>query len=223
MVNPGQYRGRSHAYMDDTTKIHLSPRELELVTSAEWILTKNLVIKKAQALLGEVQQNILDYSRLKAGIFPAEIMAIPPKISRGENYRGLPWLMLDHPRFFGSEKQSGHQEIFAIRTMFWWANFFSSTVHLSGSFKERYAARILSHFKEIGENEFYVSAGSHQWHHHFEPDNYVPVSALAYDQFQQRVNGTAFLKLSRKLLLDKWQGAIAFLTQNFVTITKWLD
>ena len=31
---------------------------------------------------------------------PGDIAAIAPKIARGENYLGLPYVMLDYPRYF---------------------------------------------------------------------------------------------------------------------------
>src|SRR5205085_6252317 len=100
--------------MSVETKIQLSDFEKELLNNSEWILTKNNVIKKAQQLLGHVQENVSDYTNANAKIFPAEVAAISPKISKGENYLGLPWLMLDYPRYFDKEN------IFAIRAMFWW-------------------------------------------------------------------------------------------------------
>src|SRR5690349_3943554 len=134
--------------MDSATKIQLSPFEMDLLNNSEWILTKNKIIKKAQRLLEEVQENIVHHVKESAINLPAEVIAISPKISKGENYLGLPWLMLDYPRYFGKEnlrpegplsRQAG---IFAIRTMFWWGNFFSTTFHLSGEYKKRYSGAI---------------------------------------------------------------------------------
>ena len=64
-----------------------------------------------------------------------------PKISKGENYKGLPWLVLDYPRYFNKE------DIFAIRTLFWWGNFFSITLHISGKYKMRYEKKIIDSFE----------------------------------------------------------------------------
>src|SRR5215467_3803243 len=114
------------------SKIQLSTFEMDLLNNSEWILTKNLVIKKAQRLLEEVQETNLRHVKEGSINFPKEVIGISPKISKGENYSGLPWLMLDFPRFFEKEK------VFAIRTMFWWGNFFSTTLHLSGQYKETY-------------------------------------------------------------------------------------
>ncbi len=39
----------------DTTKIRLSPEEAALVIRADWILTKNKILQKANHLLGALQ------------------------------------------------------------------------------------------------------------------------------------------------------------------------
>lgn len=93
-------------------KIRLSTEEMELVLNDQWILTKNRVLGKVNELLLEVLAAQQEIFPLFAGNLPAEVMAVSPKISRGEQYKGLPWLVLDHPRWFG------RQSVFAIRTFF---------------------------------------------------------------------------------------------------------
>src|SRR5437762_6528899 len=135
--------------MDNLPKIQLSPLEFELMNNSEWILTKNNILKKTQRLLEQVRQNILDYTRLHPDLFPGQVTTVSPKISKGENYRGLPWFMLDYPRYFDKDN------IFAIRAMFWWGNFFSTTLHLSGIYKEKYYRAIVDRYEDLCKNEFY--------------------------------------------------------------------
>jgi hypothetical protein len=202
--------------MSDQTKIQLSAVEMDLLTNADWILTKNLVVKKAQRLLEEVQQNISDYSKQHSTIFPAEVIAVSPKISKGENYIGLPWLMLDYPRYFDKEN------IFAIRTMFWWGNFFSSTLHLSGKYKEKYSNTIKNLYDELCRNEFYTCINEEQWHHHLEKENYLPVKSFTANDFADHVKKRLFIKLSIELSFSQWDNAIQLLSENFTRIALWL-
>src|SRR6476619_3541717 len=107
-------------------KIQLSPAEQRLITNAEILLTKNRVLEKMWQLLSEMQQEM----QQSAPTFSKpHIFQMTPKISRGENYLGLPYLILDYPRVFDREN------IFVIRSFFWWGNFFSSTLQQSGNFK----------------------------------------------------------------------------------------
>jgi len=202
--------------MDNETKIHLSPFEMDLLNNSDWILTKNRIAKKAQQLLAEVQQNIFDYTRQHINLFPAEVIAVSPKISKGENYNGLPWLMLDYPRYFNKEN------IFAIRIMFWWGNFFSTTLHLSGACKQKYCDSIIKSYEDLCKNEFYYCINDDQWSHHFEKTNYLPVKAFSSGEFTERVNERSFIKLSCKFPLTEWNDAIKLLSENFARIANWL-
>ena len=202
--------------MDNETKIQLSPFEMDLLRNSEWILTKNQIIKKAQRLLGEVQENIWQHTKASSFHFPPEVISISPKISKGENYRGLPWLMLDYPRFFEKEK------VFAIRTMFWWGNFFSTTLHLSGEYKERYNSAIARAYQDLSQNEFCTCIHDEQWHHHFEKENYLPVKSFNAGEFADQINKRSFIKLSRKLSFLEWNDAPGLLSESFIRITNWL-
>jgi len=203
--------------MDSQTKIHLSPFEVQLVTDAQWILTKNGVLRKVLLLLGQVQENVTEYTRLHPGLFPSDVAAISPKISRGENYRGLPWLVQDYPRYFDKEN------IFAIRIMFWWANHFSVTLHLSGRHKERNSAAIVKHYEELCRDGIYWCVNSEQWDHHFEQDNYLPVQEFSAEEFPLLVNKKSFLKLSSRLPLSEWDHAVELLSGEFVKTAGYLS
>ena len=112
------------------TKIHLSADELQLVQNAQLLLTKNTIIEKVYALFGELASELQQSSIYATRNLPAELLTLGPKISRGEKYKGLPYVMLDYPRCFGKE------DIFAVRTFFWWGNFFSVTLHLKGKYQQ---------------------------------------------------------------------------------------
>src|SRR5262245_6287586 len=151
------------------TKIRLSEKEMDLLTNADWILTKNGLMHKVRRLLEtllEQQGNILQQAGQE---LPAPAFNISPKISKGENYLGLPYLILDQPKVFGKKN------IFAIRTMFWWGNYFSTTLHLSGLYKNEYSSRLIFSRSALLKNGFYVCIHPEEWVHHFEKDNYLPI------------------------------------------------
>src|ERR1700722_6862028 len=98
------------------TKIKLSPDELSTAQNAGLILTKNAIIQKTISLFSMLSEN-MQHDLLNVEL-PQEIKTTAPKISKGENYQGLPYVVLDYPRLFGKENT------FAIRTLFWWGNYF---------------------------------------------------------------------------------------------------
>ena len=135
----------------DGTKIRLSAKEMELVTNADWILTKNGIIDKGKTLFGELQEELIAHLKTISSLLPVDVTRIPPKISKGENYNGLPYLILDYPRIFDK------QNIFAIRTLFWWGNFFSITLHLGGVHKDEYEKNVYSPLN-YSNNTIFTSA-----------------------------------------------------------------
>ncbi|TDH25542.1 hypothetical protein EXU57_12610 [Segetibacter sp. 3557_3] len=178
----------------------LSKYELELVTNSEVILTKNRIIQKVYALFGELSER---YGCELAGT-SSELVAISPKISRGENYLGLPYVMLDQPRIFS------RLDVCAIRTFFWWGNFFSITLQLSGEHLDKYYP-VLKSMVEAGEFEgWFISNGAGEWDHHFGQENYTEIKQGFPIDEQAR-----FLKIATKLSLDQWIEAEHFLFTAF--------
>ena len=103
--------------MNIDPKIMLSDDELQLVNNTGWILTKRSVMEKVDQVLGSIAENQKLIIEKEKNRLPQEVIKSEPKISRGENYLQLPYMLLDYPRFFDTEN------IFAVRTMFWWGNF----------------------------------------------------------------------------------------------------
>jgi hypothetical protein len=202
--------------MHSETKIQLSSFEMDLLNNSEWILTKNIIVKKAHHLLEQVQQNIFDRTKEYSNVLPKEVINIFPKISKGENYKGLPWLMLDYPRCFNKEN------IFAIRTMFWWGHFFSTTLHLSGHYKSEYNDAILSAYDELCGKNFFICIHEEQWHHHFEEENYKALNKLTRSGFAEQIRNKTFIKLSTPLAFSQWDNAVKLLSENFEGIIKWM-
>jgi len=111
----------------------LSKYEMELVRDTEVILTKNRILKKVGSMFALLSEELANDAK---GQLPNELIMVPAKVSRGENYGGLPYLILDYPRNFKKE------DTFAIRVLFWWGNFFSITLHLSGSHQKKNICRL---------------------------------------------------------------------------------
>lgn len=110
------------------SKLVFSATELQLASDTEWILTKNNIIGKVYILFGELSEALGQTFSL-ANDELSKVLNISPKISRGENYIGLPWVMLDYPRYFKDEPG-----IFSLRTFFWWGNYFLIQAQFSNDF-----------------------------------------------------------------------------------------
>lgn len=175
-------------------KIRLSKTEQEMMLDTAFILTKRTVIRKIIGLLGELQAA---QQAWLSQHFP-ELAGCSPKISKGENYRGLPYVVLDYPSRFDKEN------ILAIRTMFWWGNFFSVTLQLAGKYQSEYVSRIIQQYDLLVKNDFAACINQDQWQHEFSADNYRPVSDLQPLELQKMVEERGFVKIAKKFDLDDW-------------------
>ncbi|OQP46732.1 hypothetical protein [Niastella populi] len=196
----------------NVAKIQLSAEELSLVQNAGWLLTKNTIIEKVFALFGDVAHQMRDNFDSRRGILPAEVLVPSPKISKGENYRGLPWVMLDYPRLFT------RHDAFAIRTMFWWGHFLSVTLHLKGEYKKRYEQQLLNNFSLLTTKQFYVCVSGEEWRHEFDEDNYKPLTQLNSSAVEEILLANNFCKLSAKISLPQWNQSKALLIDLHETI-----
>ena len=196
----------------DATKIRLSPDEAALVIRADWILTKNGIIEKTRQLLAALQTEQQALLSAYGKELPEVMLHSSPKISKGENYKGLPYLVLDYPRQFNKE------DILTIRTLFWWGNFFSVTLHLSGMYKEAHEKKIIASFESLKANEFSLCINEDPWEHHFETDNYVSLDRFSSAVFEQMIYKKDFIKCSKKIPLHQWNEAEKKLLEMFIQL-----
>ena len=196
------------------TKIQLLPAEMELVSSPDIILTKNAILQKIKLFFEGFQLRQFEILKDYSSQLPEEVLKISPKISRGENYKGLPWLVLDNPRFFQ------HNNIFAIRTMFWWGNFFSITLHLSGSNKTNILEKLIDNISTLKENDFYIYQGNDEWEHDLDPNSYKKLSLLSDDELDQIISTNNFLKLAIKFPIDSFEAIEERLVRNYELLVR---
>jgi hypothetical protein len=174
----------------EETKIQFSNAEIELLCNKDIILTKNKALQKVKQLLGNLQDECQTYILKRPILAQHEIFSFHPKISKGENYLGLPYLILDYPRSFQQ------QNIFAIRTMFWWGNFYSTTLHIAGRFKSEFTHRIENAFTPLSNGDYYIGVNPDPWAHHFEESNYARINTLNKEEFLHVCNTHEHIKLA---------------------------
>ncbi len=194
------------------SKLLFSEEELSLVNNTEWLFTKQKLIQKVFDFFGDLKNSYA--AELEANDpFPEKISSASGKISRGENYRGLPYVILDYPAKFGKDG------VLALRTMFWWGNFFSITLHISGVYKSKMSLteKALEKLQHYG---FFISGGD-EWEHHFEEDNYrlIQTQRLAIDAFNEKDH----FKIAKKTGLDDPSNAGSLLIQSFREIVEFLS
>jgi hypothetical protein len=185
-------------------KIILSDLERTLISDPGWILAKNEVIRKMTLLFGQLSDQFMSNPEMTK--LPEEVRIIPPKISKGENYKGLPYLVLDFPRYFDKN------HVFAIRTFFWWGHCFSSTLHLKGRYRDQFADNVLKLAQTEQTIEWMMNHSEEEWvHDPKEIKHWIRFSEIKPEEIMNR----GLFKLSAVLPIEKWEEANSFLSQLF--------
>jgi hypothetical protein len=157
------------------------------------------VMNKVSILLGNLRDSLADNDSVARSIVP-EVFIQHGKISRGENYLGYPYLVLDYPRNFAKEN------IFAFRSMFWWGNHFSYTLHVGGKYYESTKENFVRNYRQLAQPGIYVCVNSKPWEYHFERGNFVPAGEIdGLQLIDQKTEDQHFLKLSLRTGLQQWK------------------
>ncbi|MFY0599064.1 MAG: hypothetical protein JXR03_05300 [Cyclobacteriaceae bacterium] len=183
-----------------------SEKELEVLQDREFFLIKDSISKKTISCLSEIEQALKVEINQSSSVFPSNAFTQSGKISKGENYRGLPYFVLDYPRLFSKK------EVFAFRTMLWWGNEFSCTLHIAGDQLKTIRDNA---FETIRQESFYFCVSNSQWEHHFDSSNYTSANELSVNEMRHHMNTNGFIKVSRKISLQEWTAFKSFTLESF--------
>ncbi|HYO21217.1 MAG TPA: hypothetical protein VER36_02355, partial [Flavisolibacter sp.] len=102
-----------------------------------------------------------------------------------------------------------------IRSMFWWGYFFSSTLQLSGKYKEVFAKRLINAYDALMMHQYFVGVNTDPWNHRFENGNYQKVECLSHEAFTSIVEERAHIKIAAQWPLSEWDTAANKLTGSW--------
>ena len=173
-------------------------KELRYMDDTDFLLTKATVSQKVRKLLNQTHDHLGQYISAEHLTFPEGVQARAGKIARGENYQRLPYLLLDYPRKFTQE------DVFALRTMFWWGKFFSVTFQLGGESWRRYQPAVLRNAGELLTTSASLCVSDDPWQHHRDRTYYQPVNEMKTVEVRKQLEQHNFLKLAVFLPLEAW-------------------
>jgi hypothetical protein len=182
--------------------IELNKKELSYLSDTDFLTTKFTIIDKIIKLYAATEQQLKPILESNKHHLQEKWLHKTGKISKGENYRKLPYVVLDYPRFFNKD------EVFAFRSMFWWGNFFSCTMHLQGDWLDDHRSRILHRIKK--QSDFYLCINESPWEYHFGEDNYKEIEILSHTELENVVMTHPFIKISKKIGIGHWKEVTNF-------------
>jgi hypothetical protein len=134
--------------------------EFEILGDRHFLLTKRKAIDHTVQLLADVKDSLKDLNKESYSL-PDAAWRSMGKISKGENYRGLPFVVLDYPSLFE------RKNILTFRTMFWWGHYFAVFVMCSGEMMKWCPLKKL---EEKGlKNDYFINTSKDFWN--FDLDN----------------------------------------------------
>jgi hypothetical protein len=74
-------------------------------------------------------------------------------------------------------------------------------------------------FLFLKEKNFYICVNKDEWQHNFEPSNYMAISNLSEDKFNE-ISKRNFIKISKNIELNKWSAVPEFLEKSFKEIIE---
>lgn len=189
-----------HQENDKTSQTFLNSKDLALLKDRDLFLRKREVSDKINSLFSNCIEIIRGELSIYNELLPIEICSSNPKITKGENYLGFPWTILDYPRYFDRDA------IFALRLLCWWGNNFSITLHLSGTYADKYRAQLFSNWGKLRETDLLICVNEDPWQHHHERNNYLLIKECEHDFnfYQDIAKQTGFIKICSIIPLEQW-------------------
>lgn len=138
------------------------------------------------------------------------------KISRGSNYKDLPYLILDYPNIFSQS------EVLACRTMIWWGHDISCTLHLQGNILEKKRRLLRNRIKQLQASHWDICINDSPWEYHFGPDNYIPLQKIPEADLINLLEKKDFIKIASRISIEQINQLNVFGLKTFTAFTELL-
>ncbi len=191
------------------TKITISPEESEALGDTGFFRKKAAITSKIIMIFSELAESLRPIIADHPGLFPPGTSLFREKISRGENYKGLPYIVIDFPAMFGKES------VFAFRSMLWWGKHFSFSFHLGGDLWKSRQVHVTEKIAALHNKGFYLCVNKTPWEYHFESDNYLLLDELQGNKTRGLLQESPFIKIARRLEVAEWQKVIEYGKETF--------
>lgn len=168
--------------------IKLTKHELNFAKDTSYPLAKKSVVQKIALQLNQLGKNMQAVLNANNLFDTSEY-----KITRGENYKHMPYLMLDSPKLNGANFK------IACRTMFWWGHYFSCNLFIKTECLN--TAETASLLQKLPKAKIWI--GDNLWEQELSSGEYVKVNTLTQTQIEIILQKQPYLKLSAKIAINK--------------------
>jgi hypothetical protein len=183
----------------------LTKHELNFARDKTYPLVKHDIVQKINNQFQELGQKLVQQLSGHELVSIAEF-----KITRGENFQLMPYMVLDFPKINGKE--------FSItcRTLFWWGHYFSCNLVIQTRLLDvEQTASSLVKMKKVR-----ILRGENLWEHDIKNADYVKIHTLTQQEIIQLLEEQTYLKLAVGIDIEK---AETLLTEAPRYYAEWLS
>ena len=168
-----------------------SPLEVKLLNTVDIFLQKPAIMKKAEANLTALKQEVIKTLSQAPHPCPPESDIVKGQIVRGENHKGFPFISLDMPQMFSKS------EIFTYRTLFWWGHDLIFSLILKQENQTSLIEKLIQ-LKEHPEwKDIQLAIGPTPWEWKKDTKNFIPLFGTSDLKIKNTINSVKYIKLCR--------------------------
>lgn len=192
----------------------LTREELQTIENQQFFEIKKNVTTKIYQAFGDLIMELKKHPSHLSFQYPKGADISVGKISKGENYLGLPYIMADFPRHFTK------QGVFAYRLWFWWGNYITITWHLSGTYLFEYKKILIDNFRNFQNQDCFLAINDDEWQHNIQKSSYITLKDVTFSQYEGYINNKQFFKVSKQVHFNELATLNSSVKQLFETIIQ---
>ena len=168
-----------------------SPLEVKLLNTVDIFLHKPAIMKKAEANLTALKQEVIKTLSQAPHPCPPESDIVKGQIVRGENHKGFPFISLDMPQMFSKS------QMFTYRTLFWWGHDLIFSLIL----KQENQAPLIKKLVQLKEHpewkDIQLAIAPTPWEWKKDINNFIPLVEASEIRIRNIINSVQYIKLCR--------------------------
>ena len=168
-----------------------SPLEVKLLNTVDIFLHKPAIMKKAEANLTALKQEVIKTLSQAPHPCPPESDIVKGQIVRGENHKGFPFISLDMPQMFSKS------QMFTYRTLFWWGHDLIFSLIL----KQENQAPLIEKLIQLKEHpeweDIQLAIAPTPWEWGNDMKNFIPLFGTSDIKIRDTINSVKYIKICR--------------------------
>ena len=168
-----------------------SPLEVKLLNTVDIFLHKPAIMKKAEANLTALKQEVIKTLSQAPHPCPPESDIVKGQIVRGENHKGFPFISLDMPQMFSKS------QMFTYRTLFWWGHDLIFSLIL----KQENQAPLIEKLIQLKEHpewkDIQLAIAPTPWEWGNDIKSFIPLIGASEIKIRDTINSVKYIKLCR--------------------------